>query len=137
MKNILFLLFFLSTLLSFSQENKHPIDVENNRCIENAVPTTIGSIKCEQAALASWKTEMDTILKKLKANSTLLDISLLEETQSKWLAFHQSNVKFYYSYYQIHYQGGSMAMAAAISYEKRHLRERVLYLLDLYEELQD
>ncbi len=137
MKNILFLLFFLSTLLSFSQENKHPIDIENSNCIENAVPTTIGSIKCEQAALASWKTELDTILKKLKANPTLLDVTLLDETQSKWLAFHKADVKFYESYYQIHYQGGTMAKAAALSYEKRHLRERVLYLLDLYEELQD
>lgn len=137
MKNIFFLLSLFITTFSFSQENMHPIAIENSKCLENAVPTTIGSIKCEQAALASWKTEMDTILKQLKANPKLLDIALLEVTQAKWLAFHKSNVKFYYSYYQIHYQGGTMARAAAVSYEKRHLRKRVLYLLELYEELHE
>lgn len=137
MKNLFLLLSLLITFYSFSQESIHPIDVENSRCFENAVPTTIGSIKCEQAALASWKTELDTVLKKLKAATTLLDIDLLDETQSKWLEFHKSDVKFYESYYRIQYQGGTMAKAAALSYEKRHLRERVLYLLDFYEELHD
>jgi uncharacterized protein YecT (DUF1311 family) len=137
MKKFAFFIIFFSILHSFSQENSHPINIENGKCLENAVPTTIGSIKCEQAALASWKTELGTILKKLKTDPTLLNITLLEEAQSKWLAFHKSNVKFYYSYYQIHYQGGSMARAAAVSYEKRHLRERVLYLLELYKELHE
>jgi uncharacterized protein YecT (DUF1311 family) len=137
MKNILLLASLLITLHSFGQERRHAIDIENSTCLENATPTTIGSIKCEQAALASWKTEMDKVLKQLKANPKLLDAALLDDTQSKWLAFHQSNVKFYHSYYQIQYQGGTMARAAAVSYEKRHLRERVLYLLDLYEELRE
>jgi uncharacterized protein YecT (DUF1311 family) len=137
MKNFIILFSFLITSYSFSQENRHSIDIENGKCLENAVPTTIGSIKCEQAALASWKTELDTILKKLKADPTLLNVSLLEETQAKWLAFHKSDVKFYHSYYQIHYQGGTMARAATVSYEKRQLRERVLYLLEFYEELHD
>lgn len=137
MKNILLLCFLLIAFNSFSQENRHPIDVENSKCLENAVPTTIGGIKCEQAALASWKTILDKALKQLKADPKLLDATLLDDTQSKWLAFHESNVKFYYSYYQIHYQGGTMARAAVVSYEKRQLRERVLYLLDLYEELHE
>jgi len=137
MKNALALLFFFSTLFCFSQENNHIIDIENSKCLENAVPVTIGSIKCEQAALVSWKTEMDKALKQLKADPKLLDVALLKQTQSKWLAFHESDVTFYQSYYQIHYQGGSMAIAAAVSYEKRQLRKRVLYLLELYEELHE
>ncbi|MBC8753379.1 DUF1311 domain-containing protein [Kordia sp. YSTF-M3] len=137
MKNLFLLLSLFITSYSFSQEDRHSIDIENGKCLENAVPTTIGSIKCEQAALASWKTELDTILKQLKADPTLINIKLLEETQAKWLAFHKSDVKFYESYYRIQYQGGTMARAAAVSYEKRHLRERVLYLLEFYEELRE
>lgn len=136
MKNLCFIITFLTITFSFSQEYTHPIDKENSKCLENAVPTTIGSIKCEQAALASWKTEMDSVLKQLKADPTLLNIELLKDTQAKWLAFHKSNVIFYLAFYRKHYQGGTLSMAAAVSYEKRHLRERVLYLLDLLEELQ-
>lgn len=136
MKKRIFIIAFLLGSLGFSQEYTHPIDKENGKCLENAVPTTIGSIKCEQAALASWKTELSKVLKQLKANPKLLSFDLLEASQKKWLAFHKANLKFYYAYYQKQYQGGSMARAAVVTYEKRHLRERVLYLLDLLEELQ-
>lgn len=138
MKNALLLLLFLSTTFySFGQEKAHSIDIENSKCLENAVPTTIGSIQCEQAALKAWKIELEKVLKQLKAKPTLLDVALFEETQKRWKAFHKSDVAFYYSYYQKNYQGGSLAMAAAVSYEKRQLRERVLFLLDFYEELQE
>ncbi|MGH1385655.1 lysozyme inhibitor LprI family protein [Kordia sp.] len=136
MKKFAFFFILLTIHISFSQEYTHPIDKENSKCLENAVPTTIGSIKCEQAALASWKTELSKVLKQLKANPKLSNFDLLEASQKKWLAFHKANLKFYYAYYQKQYQGGSMARAAVVTYEKRHLRERVLYLLDLLEELQ-
>lgn len=138
MKNALLLLFFFSTTFySFSQEKGHPIDVENGKCLENAVPTTIGSIQCEQVALKAWKIELEKVLKLLKAKPALIDIALFEETQKRWKAFHKADVAFYYSYYQKTYQGGSLAMAAKVSYEKRQLRERVLFLVDFYEELEE
>jgi uncharacterized protein YecT (DUF1311 family) len=135
MKNLIFAVLLLQILPSVAQDDKHPIDVQNGNCIENALPTTIGSINCEKEALQAWKVEMAAILERLKANEELLDVLLLEETQTKWLAFHKSNLNFYYSYYQIQYQGGTMARAAAMSYEKRQFRDRVLYLTDFYKEL--
>lgn len=135
MKSLMLTILLLQVLPSVAQYDKNPIDIQNKNCLENAVPTTIGSINCEKEALESWKVEMSTILQRLKINKELLDISLLEKTQTNWLAYHESNVKFYFSYYQIQYQGGTMARAAALSYEKRHLRERVLYLTNLYIEL--
>lgn len=136
MKKFAFFFILLTIHISFSQEYTHSIDKENSKCLENAVPTTIGSIQCEQAALKAWNLELTKVLKQLKADPKLIDIPLLEDAQTKWLAFHKANLNFYYSHYQKHYQGGSMARAAMVSYEKRHLRERVLYLLDLLEELQ-
>ncbi len=138
MKNTLLLLLFLSTTFySFSQEKGHSIDIENGKCLENAVPTTIGSIQCEQKALNAWKSELTKVLDQIKNKSELLDVALFEATQKNWEVFHKSDVAFYYSYYQKHYQGGSLAMAATVSYEKRQLRERVLFLLEFYEELQE
>ncbi len=136
-KTWLLLLFFTISFYSFSQEKKHPIDVENSKCLQNAVPTTIGSIQCEQKALKAWKLELIKVLNQIKAKSSHLDVALFEETQKKWEAFHKSDVSFYHSYYRKNYQGGSLAMAAAASYEKRQLRERVLYLVAFYEELEE
>ncbi|WP_299208459.1 lysozyme inhibitor LprI family protein [uncultured Dokdonia sp.] len=135
MKNLFLSLVFLVTISSYGQDQKHSIDIENNRCIEQATPTTIGSINCEKQALEAWQAEMETVLQKLQSNPKLLDVALLEASQATWSAFHNAQVQLYYSYYQKHYQGGSLARAAALSYEKRHLRERVLYLTDLYEEI--
>jgi len=135
MKNLILIILLFPSFLSIAQDDIHPIDFQNKNCLENAVPTTIGSIKCEMEALEAWKLELSEILKRLKTNKELLDISLLEEAQANWLIFHESSLKFYYSYYQIQYQGGTMARAAVVSFEKRQLRERVLYLADLYIEL--
>ena len=136
MKNVILSLALLLAINSFSQDSKHPIDVQNANCHDTAVPTTLGSINCELEAVKAWKVEMDSILLLLKAKEDLLDIALLEETQVKWVAFHESNVQFYHSYYQMSYQGGTMARVATVSYEKQQLRERTLYLKDFYEELE-
>lgn len=135
MKNLILILIIFQVFQTSAQQQKHPIDVKNNKCLEEAVPTTIGSIICEKEALKAWESEMETILKLLKENQKLLNIKLLEETQTKWLAFHKKQVQFYYSYYQTQYQGGTMARAAALSHDKRYLRERVIYLKELYEEI--
>lgn len=135
MKKTFFIVALIISVQSFGQDNKHTIDLKYKNCIENAVPTTIGGINCAKEATEDWTLEMATILEKLKNDDKLMDVALLEESQIKWLAFHKSNVKFYYSFYQIQYQGGTMARSAALSYEMRHLRERVLYLEELYKEI--
>ena len=137
MKYIMLTILMLQCFAGFAQQDLHPIDIKYINCIEQAVPTTIGSINCEKEALKAWEAEMDTVLQLLKVNHELLDVGLLEETQDKWLAFHKKQIQFYYSYYQIQYQGGTMARVAALSYEKRHLRERVLFLQELYEEISE
>lgn len=133
---------FLSLVLfigmqSFGQDQMHPIDVKNKRCIEVATPTTIGTINCEKEALDAWQAEMEIVMQRLQTNPELLDTDLLDESQTTWEAFHKAQVNMYYSYYQKNYQGGTMARAAALSFEKRHLRDRVLYLIDLSEELRE
>lgn len=135
MKYVMNIMFLLQVLPCIAQEDKHPIDIQNHACIEQAVPTTIGSINCEKEALQAWEAELETVIALLKADPKLLDIELLEETQVNWRTFHEKQIQFYYSYYQIQYQGGTMARAATLTFEKRHLRERVLYLKELYEEI--
>ena len=137
MKIIILSLVLLIGAQSFGQDQIHPIDRENNRCIENTTPTTIGSINCEKEALDAWQSEMEIVLQRLRENPELLDVTLLEASQTTWNTFHKAEVNMYYSYYQKNYQGGTMARAAALSFEKRHLRERVLYLIDLHEELNE
>ncbi|MFY7672060.1 lysozyme inhibitor LprI family protein [Tenacibaculum sp. MEBiC06402] len=135
-KRFLFALLTLS-IYSYGQSSKHPIDVEYYNCIENAVPTTLGSITCTKEAKEAWELEIATLLEKLKKESKQLNVALLEESQTQWLAFHKANVKFYYSFYQIQYQGGTMARSAALTYEMTHLRERAIYLKELYEEISE
>lgn len=137
MKKLFFLAFLTLSIYSYGQGSKHPIDVKYYNCIENAVPTTLGSINCTKEAKEAWELEIATLLEKLKKESEQLNVALLEESQTQWLAFHKANVKFYYSFYQIQYQGGTMARSAALAYEMRHLRERALYLKDLYEEISE
>lgn len=138
MKNaVLLLLFLLFVSNSFSQEKSHRIDRENSKCLENAVPTTMGSIQCEQQALDAWKIELKKVITKIKSKPQLLDVALFQEMQTAWETFHKSSVSFYHSYYQKHYQGGTLARVAAITYEKRNVRKRVLYLLDFFDNLEE
>ena len=83
MKNLFLSLVFLVTISSYGQDQKHSIDIENNRCIEQATPTTIGSINCEKQALEAWQAEMETVLQKLQSNPKLLDVALLEASQNE------------------------------------------------------
>ena len=136
MKYLILCVALLMAVDCLSQDGKHPIDIQNAKCLDTALPTTIGSINCELEAVKAWKAEIESILLLLKSKPDLLDIAMLEETQDKWLSFHESNVKFYHSHFQMTYQGGTMARVAAVSYEKQQLRERALYLKYFYDELE-
>ncbi|EDP97779.1 hypothetical protein KAOT1_21492 [Kordia algicida OT-1] len=101
------------------------------------MPTTLGGVKCEHAATASWKKLMDSTLLQLKANPKQLSVTLLEASQKKWLEFQKFDLAFRASFYHIQYQGGTMTMAATAAHEKRQFRERTLYLLELLELFQE
>lgn len=135
MKKLVYIIVLLTINFSFSQS--HPIDVENRKCLENTMPTTLSGAKCEHTATASWKKLMDSTLQKLKANPKQLSVALLEDSQKKWLEFQKSDLAFRSALYRIQNQGGTMTIAATATHEKRQFRERTLYLLELLELFQE
>ena len=137
MKNRCFLLAFFTITICFGQDIVETIDKENRKCLENTIPTTLGGVKCEKAALASWQKLMTETLQQLKAKSKHLSVASLEDSQKKWLAFQKADLAFYAAFYHKQYEGGTMTMAATARHEKQQFRERTLYLLEFLEMLQE
>ena len=137
MKKLIVLITLFSIQFSFGQEIVETIDTENRKCLENTMPTTLGGVKCEKTALASWKKLMNETLLQLKANPKRLSVASLEDSQTHWLAFQKADLAFYAAFYHKQYEGGTMTMAATARHEKQQFRERTLYLLEFLETLEE
>ncbi|KAB8155957.1 DUF1311 domain-containing protein [Kordia sp. TARA_039_SRF] len=137
MKKLLLLLALFTMQFGFSQKTVETINKENRKCLENAMPTTFGSVKCEKAALASWKKLMDKTLQQLKEHPETASTSLLFDSQTHWLKFQKADLAFYGAFYHKLYEGGTMTMAAVATHEKQQFRKRTMYLLEFLEILNE
>jgi len=136
-KKIVVLMLTLFTVsITFSQNEKHPIDIKSAQCHENSIPTTNAAMQCENIALKAWQTEMNNYLELLKEKNELINVALLLDTQEKWNAFNKADVAFYSSHSQQLYQSGTLGRVAIITYRKEIIRKRALYLKAFYEDLE-
>ncbi|PTX63602.1 uncharacterized protein DUF1311 [Kordia periserrulae] len=137
MKKLVLLLALITIQFGFSQETAEAIDKENRKCLENAMPTTLGSVKCEKEATASWQKLMDETLQQLKKHPKTASVNLLFDSQTHWLKFQKADLAFYAAFYHKQYEGGTMTMAAVATHEKQQFRKRTLYLLEFLEVLNE
>jgi uncharacterized protein YecT (DUF1311 family) len=137
MKKIVLFFAILLANFCFGQQTAAIIDQENRKCLQDATPTTMGTVECEKEALASWEKLMGEILLQLKANPKLASANLLFDSQTHWVKFQKSDLKFYAAFYYKLYEGGTMSIAATATHEKQQFRTRTLYLLEFLETLQE
>jgi uncharacterized protein YecT (DUF1311 family) len=125
----------LSVSIGFSQNEKHPIDINNEQCHDNSTPTTNSAVECESEALKAWENEMKTYLNLLKEKHAVIDTTLLQKAQEHWFAFYTTDTAIYNSYLNHLYQGGTLSRIAVITYKKATMRERALDLKAFYTDL--
>ena len=102
MKNyILTALLTLSINLSFGQtEEKHPIDIQRENCLDiDSNQTTIGMVDCERITADLWDKQLNEYYNSLMKLLNKEEKQSLKESQLKWLEYRDSEMKFYGSFY--------------------------------------
>jgi uncharacterized protein YecT (DUF1311 family) len=133
-----FLVFLLFVLLisakSFSQENKNPIDIYLDTCIEKN-PSTMGILKCTDEAYKMWDAELNKYYKLLMSFLNESDAKVLKESELKWIEFKDKefeNLEHIYSKME-----GTMYIPMHAFSKLEIIRTRANQLKDYYELLTD
>jgi len=128
------LFFLLLTAKSFSQENKNPIDVYLDTCIEKN-PSTMGILKCSDEAFKMWDAELNKYYKLLMNVLNESDAKTLKESEQKWIEFKDkefTNLEHIYSKME-----GTMYIPMLAFSKLEIVRTRANQLKDYYELLTD
>ncbi len=81
--------------ISFSEEKqeKHPIDMWLEKCIEKD-PSTTGMINCSNKAYEMWDKELNKVYQELMKKLSPEEKELLKESQKQWLKFKDAEFRF-------------------------------------------
>ncbi|WP_340074596.1 lysozyme inhibitor LprI family protein [Leptobacterium sp. I13] len=139
MKCPLFFLFCFSTLQTVvSQEVQlHAIDIQNQKCHENSIPTTQAAIACETVAVEAWEQALYAYHKLLSDELSATGQKILNDTQKQWEAYFKEELAFYGMYYNELYEGGTLMRLALITKKKELLKARAVQLKNDYEAVLD
>lgn len=92
---LVFVLVCVFVGVSFSEEKqeKHPIDVWLEKCIEKD-SSTLGKIECSDKAYDMWDKELNKVYQKLMKKLSSKERELLKESQKQWLKFRDAEFRF-------------------------------------------
>ncbi|SHK49921.1 lysozyme inhibitor LprI family protein [Thermocrinis minervae] len=129
---LVFVLVFVFVVVSFSEEKqeKHPIDVWLEKCIEKD-SSTAEMINCSNKAYEMWDKELNRVYQELMKKLSPEEKELLKESQRQWLKFRDAEFRFINQIYG--YEGG-FYHTQRIGSKIDLVRERVLHLLDYLKE---
>ncbi|MBI5404354.1 MAG: DUF1311 domain-containing protein [Ignavibacteriae bacterium] len=137
MKNY-FLVGLLFVLLisakSFSQENKNPIDIYLDTCMEKN-PSTMGILKCTDEAFQMWDNELNKYYKLLLGILNDDGAKALKESELRWIEFRDkefANLEQIYSNFD-----GTMYIPIQALSRLEIVRTRANQLKDYYQLLTD
>ena len=110
---------------------KHPIDIAEEECI-NKAESTVAMSKCSYDAMDKWYKEIDVNLIKLKNILSEEDYKNLEAAQAKWVAYKEAQNE---AIVVIQSKQGTMFQNIYVGYQTYLVKERALFLRDLYNTL--
>lgn len=130
MRTRLITLLLLSFLLVHGQtEEKHPIDIELQKCLDSKGNyTTQGMIECVIKATDSWDKELNKNYKTLLGLLTEEQKEKLKESQRQWIKFRDSELEFSSSFYN--QLGGTIWIPIAARTRLDLTKQRAQELLD-------
>ena len=133
MKRKLFLALFFCFIISFkiySQEDKHPIDVYLDSCME-INPSTAGMVRCTDEAIKMWDNELNKFYKLLIKTLDGESVNILKSAQVEWIVFRDkefANIENIYSRKE-----GTMYIPMQLFSRLEIIKARALQLQDYYE----
>ena len=133
MKTKLFIALFFCLIISFkiySQENKHPIDVYLDSCME-INPSTAGMVRCTDEAIKMWDNELNKFYKLLIKTLDGESVNILKSAQVEWIVFRDkefANIENIYSRKE-----GTMYIPMQLFSRLEIIKARALQLQDYYE----
>jgi len=96
---IVFYVFLGNVVWAGKKEDKHPIDVWLEKCIEKD-SSTAGMINCSAKAYEMWDKELNKVYQELMKKLSPEERKLLQESQRQWLKFRDAEFKFYDSFFE-------------------------------------
>ncbi len=133
MKKILFIALFFILIISlkiYSQEDKHPIDVYLDSCME-INPSTAGMVRCTDEAIKMWDNELNKYYKLLIKTLNDESVNSLKSAQLEWIVFRDkefTNIENIYSKME-----GTMYIPMQLFARLEIIKTRALQLQDYYE----
>ncbi len=125
-------LFFclISSLKIYSQEDKHPIDVYLDSCME-INPSTAGIVRCTDEAIKMWDNELNKFYKLLIKTLDGESVNILKSAQLEWIVFRDkefTNIENIFSRKE-----GTMYIPMQLFARLEIIKTRALQLQDYYE----
>ncbi len=110
---------------------RHPIDIAEEECMKKA-ESTVAMSTCSYDAMDKWYKEIDVNLIKLKNILSEEDYKNLEAAQAKWEAYKDAQNE---AVVVIQSKQGTMFQNIYVGYQTYLIKERALFLQDLYNTL--
>jgi len=129
---VLILGFSLSVLGQEKNEEKNPIDVKLDKCLENdSNYTSLGMIRCSEIAREDWDKELNKYYKLLMNVLEEDAKAKLKKSQIKWIEFRDLEYEFSSEMYSD--MQGTMWKIVAAGRRCEIVKARALALKDYYE----
>jgi uncharacterized protein YecT (DUF1311 family) len=131
-KNIFIVLIFCILISSklHSQEDKHPIDLFLDSCMDKD-PSTAGMVNCTDEAIKMWDNELNKYYRLLVSTLDGESVNSLKSAQLEWIAFRDKefiNIENIYSKME-----GTMYIPMQLFARLEIIKARTLQLQDYYE----
>lgn len=113
------------TTQSYAAEKVHPLDVESDRCFQDA-STTLAMIDCEGSAYRAWDDRLNKVYPRVRAHLDAQGKKDLQAAQREWIKFRDA--EFRWNGNAFLKMQGTMYKVSAASARVRVVRQRVLEL---------
>jgi uncharacterized protein YecT (DUF1311 family) len=130
-----FLAFFFLAVAAFSQEaeEKHPIDIALDKCMDKN-PSTQGTVGCLEEAYKKWDAELNKNYKALTLKMDAKQKAALLAAQRKWIEYRDLEFKAQISVYET--MQGTMFQPMAVNDRMEVVKKRALDLKNYLELLE-
>ncbi|EDN69834.1 conserved hypothetical protein, secreted [Beggiatoa sp. PS] len=113
-------------------EEKHPIDIKNEACLEKN-QTTMGMIKCEDQAINLWDAELNRVYKALRSKLNTKAKAQLQTAQRQWMKYRDAEFATIDAIYSS--MDGTIWRVVATGARTEIVKQRVLLLTGYLEDL--
>jgi uncharacterized protein YecT (DUF1311 family) len=131
MKTLCVIIIILIVSISYSQDEKHIIDINLEECLDiDSNQTTYSMIDCSKKAIIKWDKELNHFYNLLIENLSIDEAILLKLSQNQWTIYREQEFQFSTKIYNN--MDGTIWNIVNVNRHKDIVRSRAIELKEYY-----